>query len=102
MSTFYIGAFIGFLLGTFAGIILTAIMVAARDESDRILGEPDFPRPPAPKPQPEQHKIHYVAYKRGRCACREHNNPNPYPEGSVPWHSWNKGWNDQLEGVKPE
>lgn len=42
MSTLYIGVFIGFILGTFAGIVLTAIMVAARDESRNILGNSEL------------------------------------------------------------
>ncbi len=40
MSLYAVG-FICFVIGTFAGIILTAIMVAARDESRRIMGEPE-------------------------------------------------------------
>ena len=35
--TLYIGVFIGFLLGTMAGITLTAILVAARRESEVII-----------------------------------------------------------------
>ena len=35
--TLYIGVFIGFLIGTFAGITLTAILVAAREESRTII-----------------------------------------------------------------
>ena len=37
MSSFYIGATIGFALGGMAGIILAAIIVAAGRESDRIM-----------------------------------------------------------------
>ena len=35
--TLYIGVFIGFLIGTFAGIALTSILVAAREESRTII-----------------------------------------------------------------
>ena len=37
MSSFYVGVFIGFIMGTMAGIILAALMVAAGRESDRIM-----------------------------------------------------------------
>ena len=35
--TLYIGIFIGFILGTFAGITIAAILVAAREESRTII-----------------------------------------------------------------
>ncbi len=51
--------------------------------------------------------ISWFAYEMGRQACEEANGDtnkakNPYMEGSVPWKSWNRGWNsvgmDNREG----
>ena len=39
--TLYVGVCIGFLIGTFAGITLTAVLVAAREESRRVLSHTD-------------------------------------------------------------
>ncbi len=46
--------------------------------------------------------MYWNAYKEGRYACRDCMGPNPYPEYSDEWRMWNRGWNDQLEGRKPE
>ena len=42
MSTLYVGVFIGFIMGTFAGVILAAVLVAARDESKRLLSDSEI------------------------------------------------------------
>ena len=51
MSSFYIGATIGFALGGMAGIILAAIIVAAGRENDRIMAEQEFPELEGVKPE---------------------------------------------------
>ncbi len=74
-------------LMTFIGV---AVAIAADRQSRRVMDGREL------------EKTHWTAYEQGRYACRECKGPNPYPVGSVPFKSWNKGWLDQLEGVKPE
>ncbi len=102
MSIYAVG-FICFVIGFFVGFIVAAIMAAAKDESDRILLQEAVRRHTEWQESGESAvEMHWRAYEEGRWACRECKGPNPYPVGSVPFKSWNKGWLDQMEGVKPE